>query len=144
VAAAGAGAGAEGGLGSALEAAGAGLASLGTGAADMAVEGAGALAAGAGDAAVGLASDVAIGTLTLGVISAALPDNPLLAGGAVAVAGELLFLLVMGVVMKQATDGAAPEPEPETDTRQPAEEPRPDQAVATSSDSPQRGLDGPQ
>ena len=42
-----------------------------------------------------------------------MPDNPLLAGGAVAVAGELLFVLVMAVVMKRAADGAAPEPQPQ-------------------------------
>ena len=42
-----------------------------------------------------------------------MPDNPLLAGGAAAVAGELLFVLVMAVVMKRAADGAAPEPQPQ-------------------------------
>ena len=89
-----------------------------------------------------------------------MPDNPLLAGGAVAVAGELLFVLVMAVAMKRAADGAAPEPQPQanrvanpnpnpnpnppltqTDTAPPAEEPRPGQAVTTSADSPRSRLD---
>ena len=42
-----------------------------------------------------------------------MPDNPLLAGGAAAVAGELLFVLAMGLAMRRAADGAAPEPQPQ-------------------------------
>ena len=79
-----------------LESVGAGLTAMGSGAADMAVEGAGALAAGAGDAAIGLAGDAAAGTLAVGAIRVVLPENPLMAGGAVAVAGKALLVAVVG------------------------------------------------
>ena len=58
-----------------------------------------------GDAAVGLAGDVAMGGLAVGTLSAALPSNPMLAGGAVAMAGELLVLLAMGMAAARALPG---------------------------------------
>jgi len=95
---------------------------MASGVADVAIDGAGALAtgagdaavglaAGAGDAAVGLAGDAAVGAAAISALHAALPSNPLMAGGAVAVAGEALFLLAMGAAAARATGtgGALPQ-----------------------------------
>ena len=83
--------------------AGAGALALGAG------DAAAGLAAGAGDAAMGLAGDAAVGAAAVSALHAALPSNPLMAGGAVAVASEALFLLAMGVAAARATGGALPQ-----------------------------------
>ena len=57
-------------------------------------------------------NDVAVGALSVGAVSVALSDNPIFAGGTVAVAGEVLFLAVLGILAARGAGDGAPEAEP--------------------------------